>query len=133
MRDPFFDLMMAGLLATPPVDNKEEKIRVERNTRIDRLKAERDSKKKMHNFLTDILEVIAESSEGQSRSTATIMIKCNKLGNRLNDLQRFADPDKRTTVTEEQRQTVIGFLDKILSEMDAFFEENPKPDNTAFD
>ena len=133
MRDPFFDLMMAGLLATPPVDNKEEKIRVERNTRIDRLKAERDSKKEMHNFLTDILEVIAESSEGQSRSTATIMIKCNKLGNRLNDLRRFADPDKRTTVTEEQRQTVIGFLDKILSEMDAFFEENPKPDNTAFD
>lgn len=133
MRDPFFDLMMAGLLATPPVDSKEEKIRVERNTRIDRLKAERDSKKEMHNFLTDILEVIAESSEGQSRSTATIMIKCNKLGNRLNDLQRFADPDKRTTVTEEQRQTVIGFLDKILSEMDAFFEENPKPDNTAFD
>ena len=133
MRDPFFDLMMAGLLATPPVDNKEEKIRVERNTRIDRLKAERDSKQEMHNFLTDILEVIAESSEGQSRSTATIMIKCNKLGNRLNDLQRFADPDKRTTVTEEQRQTVIGFLDKILSEMDAFFEENPKPDNTAFD
>ena len=87
----------------------------------------------MHNFLTDILEVIAESSEGQSRSTATIMIKCNKLVNRLNDLQRFADPDKRTTVTEEQRQTVIGFLDKILSEMDTFFEENPKPDNTAFD
>ena len=87
----------------------------------------------MHNFLTDILEVIAESSEGQSRSTATIMIKCNKLGNRLNDLQRFADPDKRTTVTEEQRQTVIGFLDKILSEMDAFVEEKPKLDSTAFD
>lgn len=41
--------------------------------------------------------------------------------------------DARTTVTEEQRQAVIGFLDKILSEMDAFFEENPKPDNTAFD
>lgn len=108
-------------------------MRVERSTRIDRLKAERDFKKEMHNFLTGILEVIAESSEGQSRSTATIMIKCNKLDNCINDLHRFADPDKRTTVTEEQRQAVIGFLDKILSEMDAFFEENPKPDNTAFD
>lgn len=123
MRDPFLDLLLAGLIpVTPPI-----------NSSGNHLKTEHDSKKELNSMMMDILETIAITSEGQVRSGATILIKTGRVYNGLREIERFADPDKHTTVTEEQRQAAICFLDNILAEIDSFFKENPKPNKTAFD
>lgn len=120
MRDPFIELMMAGMLrgGSPDIASNsfvKETRKEERRTAPD---------KAFKEFLNDMLDMIIkkEGTDSKPGATASLLRHLDKLSELEIAVRDFADPTVEYPI--ETRQAAIAVVDKCCELLSQFIEDN---------